>query len=120
TPEAVGDFKHKMLHLVGGNLKKLELDRLFEELQKQVGQSIRNAETAAEARQLVRDARSWQLSHRDALRVVRVADGRALLDPGKEYTAKLQGMSQRIQLPELGEIRTQLSQFLAQLKDAVE
>jgi hypothetical protein len=120
TPEAVGDFKHKMLRLLGGNLRKLGLDRLVEELEQKVGQLIRNAETAAEARQLVRDVRSWLLTHRDSLRVVRVADGRALLDVGKEYTAKLQGMSQRIQMQELGEVRTNLSQFLGQLKDAVE
>jgi len=43
-----------------------------------------------------------------------------LLDLGKEYAAKLQGMSQRIQMAELGEVRTQLSQFLGQLKDAVD
>ena len=46
--------------------------------------------------------------------------GRALLDVGREYTSKLQGMSQRIQLQELGEVRTQLSQFLIQVKEAIE
>jgi hypothetical protein len=120
TPDAVGDFKHKMLRLLGGSLKTLELDSLAEELEKQVAQIIRSAETAAEARQLVRDVRSWQLTHRDAHRVVRVADGRALLDVGKEYTAKLQGMSQRIQLQELGEVRTQLALFVSQVKEAIE
>ena len=120
TPDAVGDFKHKMLRQTGGSLKALELDSLAEELEKQVAQIIRNAETAAEARQLVRDVRSWQLTHRDAHSVVRVADGRALLDVGREYTSKLQGMSQRIQLQELGEVRTQLSQFLIQVKEAIE
>jgi hypothetical protein len=30
APEAVGDFKHKMLHIVGGNLKKLELETQFQ------------------------------------------------------------------------------------------
>jgi hypothetical protein len=120
APDVVGDFKHKMLRLTGGNLKKLDLQTLFVELEKQVGQIVRNAETAAEARQLVRDVRSWLMSHGDATRVVRVADGDVLLRVGKEYTAKLQGMSQRMQMPDLGEVRTQLSEFLIQLKEAIE
>jgi len=120
APDAVGDFKHQLVRLIGGNLKKLELNELCELLEKYVGQIVRNAETAAEARQLIRDVRSWQMSHGNAHRVVRVAEGAALLNLGKGYASKLQGMSQRIPLPELGEVRTQLSAFLTQLKDAVE
>jgi hypothetical protein len=60
------------------------------------------------------------LAHRDAFRAGRVAEARALFDVGKEYAAKLQGMSQRIQLRELAEVRTQLSQFQAQLKEAID
>jgi hypothetical protein len=120
APDVVGDFKHKMIRLTGGNLKKLDLLTLFAELEKHVAQIIRNVETAAEARQLVRDVRSWITSHADASRVVRVADGDALLRLGKDYTTKLQGMSQRIQLPDLGEARAQLSEFLVRLKEAIE
>lgn len=120
TPDAVGEFKHKMLRLTGGNLKRLELDSEVDGLEKHVGQVIRNAETAAEARQLLRDVSSWLTSHGDAHRVVRVADGDALFAVGKEYAAKLQGMAQRIQMPDLAEARTQLSQFLSQLKNATE
>jgi hypothetical protein len=120
APDAIGDFKHQLVRLIGGNLKKLELNDLFELLEKHVGQIVRNAETAAEARQLIRDVRSWQMSHGNAHRVVRVAEGDALLNTGKGYASKLQGMSQRITLPELGEVRTQLSEFLTQLKDAIE
>jgi hypothetical protein len=120
TPDAVGDFKHRMLRLFAGSLKTLELDNLVQELEKHVAQTIRNAETAAEARQLVRDVRSWLLTHRDVFRAARIAEARGLLDVGKEYASKLQGMSQRIQLQELAEVRTSLSQFQSQLKEAVD
>jgi hypothetical protein len=120
TPEAVGDFKHKMLRLLEGNLKKLGLDSLVVDLEKHVAQAIRNAETAAESRQLIRGVRSWMFSNQTAGRISRVADGRSLLDVGKEFTSKLQGMAQRIQSQEIGDLRTQLSQFLAQIKDGVD
>ena len=120
TPVAVGDFKHKMVRLLGGNLKILELDPLVEELEKHVSKAVRNAESAAEARQLVRDVRSWLTSHADAHRIVRVADGSELLKVARDYSSKLQGMVQRIQMPELGEVRTQLAQFMAQLKETIE
>jgi hypothetical protein len=118
TPSAVGDFKHKMLRVIGGNLKKLGLDDLFQELETRTGQIIRNAETAAEAHQLVRDVRSWLTSHADVMRLVRVAEIRGLREVGRDFLAKLRGMSERIQMPEIGEARTQLSEALATMKDA--
>ena len=120
TPDAVGDFKHKMSRLLGANLKKLSLDNLAADLEKHVAQAIRNAETAAESRQLIRDVRSWMFSNQGASRISRVADGRSLLEVGKEFTSKLQGMAQRIQSQEIGDLRTQLSQFLTQIKDGVD
>ncbi|MFN7609953.1 MAG: hypothetical protein ACK5QX_03295 [bacterium] len=118
--DAVGEFKHRMINQMGVSLKKLKLVALFDELTKHVNHAIRNAETAAEARQLVRDVRSWIGAHNEAVRVVRVADGRVLLDAGRAYTANLQSMSRKIAMPELGEARTQLSQFTGQLKEAVD
>jgi len=120
TPDAVGDFKHKMSRLLGGNLKKLSLDNLAADLDRHVTQAIRSTETAAESRQLVRDVRSWMLSNQASSRISRVADGRSLLEVGKEYTSKLQGMAQRIQSQEIGDLRTQLSQFLTQIRDGVD
>ena len=120
TPDAVGEFKHQMLRQTGNNLKKLELDAQFEQLEKRVGDILRNAETVAQSRQLVRDVQSWLVSHGDAHRVIRVADGDALVGVGKEYAAKLEGMSRRIEMPQLAEVRAQLSEFLTQLKNAIE
>jgi hypothetical protein len=109
-----------MSRLLGGSLKKLGLDSLVTDLEKHVVQAIRNAETAAECRQLIRDVRSWMLANQGASRISRVADGRALLEVGKEYTSKLQGMTQRVQSQEIGDLRTQLSQFLTQIRDGVD
>jgi hypothetical protein len=59
-------------------------------------------------------------AHGDAHQTVRVAESRALLDAGKDLGSKLVGMSQRILLPELGEVRTELSEALASIKQAIE
>jgi hypothetical protein len=113
----VGDFKHKMLYTIGGNLKKLGLEAQVEELEKHTLQVIRKAETMAEAHQLIRDVKSWLTTHGDAVRIVRVAEIRGLREVGNDFSRKLQGMAGRIQVPEIVETRTQLSGFLAKLKD---
>lgn len=118
TPDAVGDFKHKMLRLIGGNLNKLGLDDLYKSLEEHTRQVVRNAETAVEAQQTIRDVNLWLMSHGDATRFVRVAELQALRQVGKEYASTLKGLSQRIQMPEIGEVRTKLSETLGRMKDA--
>ena len=118
TPEAVGDFKHKMLRLVGSNLNKLGLTALSEELERHTKHVIRQAETIAEANQLVRDIHSWLDQHADALRLMRVAEIRGLRDVGKKFSAKLQGMSRRIEMNEISALRAQLADFLVKLQEA--
>ena len=117
TPDAVGDFKHKMLRLVGGNLKKLGLDELYQELEAHTNQVVRNVETAVEARQLIRDVQFW-LTSNQAKRFVRVAELRDQHQVGKDFASKLQGLSMRIQMPELGEVRSRLSVALGDMKNA--
>jgi hypothetical protein len=118
APDAVGDFKHRMVRLVGGNLKRVGLGELALEVETRTAAIIRQAETIAEAHQLVRNVSSWLTTHGDPARVVRVAELRSLRDVGKDFSSKLQGMSERISLAELGPIRTKLSTFLTKLKDA--
>ncbi len=118
APDAIGDFKHKMLHLIGKNLKKLGLEAQAQQVETQTLLVIKQAETIVEARQLLRDVQSWLTAHGDASRVVRVAEIRALKDVGNDYARKLQGLSERIQLPEIAQVRTQLSEFMTKLKDA--
>ena len=118
TPEAVGDFKHKMLRLVGSNLNRLGLTALSEELEAHTKHVIRRAETIAEASQLVRDTQSWLDQHADALRLMRVAEIRGLRDVGKKFSTKLQGISRRVEMNQLSLLRTQLVDFLAKLQEA--
>ena len=118
SPDAVGDFKYKMLTLTGGNLKKLGLSDLYELLEKRTSEIIRNVETAADANQLIRDAKLWSTSHGDATRFIRVSQLRSLQKVGGEFSSKLQGMSRRIEMPELNLVRTQLSEMLLAMKKA--
>ena len=60
----------------------------------------------------------WITSHIDATKFVRVAELRALHQVGKDYSSKLQGLSKRVQMPEIGEIRTRLSETLNKMKNA--
>ena len=118
SPSGVGDWKHKMVRLTGGNLKTLTLDDLYEALEQHVSFLLRNVETAAEASQLMRDVASYLAQNRDACRIVRVAELRGLKDVGREFSNRSQGMARRIDLAELSETRTQLADFLRQMKDA--
>lgn len=118
TPEAVGDFKHVMLRKIRGNLIKLGLTELSDELEQHTRRAIKQAETIAEANQLIRDVRSWIDSNVDALRLARVAKIRGLKDVGRAFSSRLQGMSRRIKMEEITSVRTQLVSFLSQLKEA--
>jgi hypothetical protein len=118
SPDKVGDFKHKMLRLVGGNLKKIELIELYEQLESQVNFLISNVETTAEARQLIRDVSSWVDQHIDACRIIRIAEVRGFREIGKNYSSKLQGMARRIEMPEINDVRQRLADFLSKLKDS--
>ena len=118
TPAAVGDFKHKMLLQVDGNLKKLGLDKQSQDLEAHTAKAIRNVETIAEAHQQIRDAQSWLTANGDVRRLIRVAELRDQQQVGKEHASKLQGMSLRVQMPEIGELRNKLSIALGTIKDA--
>ncbi|MCF7668885.1 MAG: hypothetical protein K9N48_03810 [Verrucomicrobia bacterium] len=116
APDVIGDFKHIMLNVLGKNLKKLGMEKEYEELEKRTMELVRNADTAAEARQLLRDVDSWLDQHADRIPIERVSKLREFRDIGKKYSSKLQGISRRINLQELSEARTRLSEFLSKLK----
>ena len=120
APSIVGDWKHKMLRLTGGNLKALSLEEQYNALEQRVLLLARNAESVAEARQLVRDVGNWLAQHTDACRIVRVAAIRGLVEIGKGFASRLQGMGTRVALPEVSEMRSRLADSLQQLKDAQE
>ncbi len=115
SPEAVGEFRHEMLKIVGTNLKRLGLASLYETLETHTTRVVRNAQTAADARQLLRDVQSWLQMNADACRIIRVAELRGLVATGKEFVAKLQAMSRRIELAELSDTRHRLAEFIVQI-----
>jgi len=117
-PDTIGEFKHKMLSKIGGNLKSLGLDEQFEQLKERVSYLVRNAETAAEARQLVRDVNNWIYEHKEVLRNPRVSEIRGLKDVAKGYADKLRGMAKRLEMQELHDTRSRLADFTETLKAA--
>jgi len=94
------------------------LNALSEELKRHTKQMIRQAETIAEANQLLRDVRSWLDQHADASRLMRVAEIRGLRDVGKKFSANLQGISRQIEMNEISTLRIQLADFLIKLQEA--
>ncbi|MBU3932524.1 MAG: hypothetical protein KKF01_08805, partial [Proteobacteria bacterium] len=117
APDKVGDFKHKMINLTGGNLKKIGLGAQVEQVETHTLYVIRKVQTTVDARQLLRDVQSWLTAHGDAVRIVRIAEIRGFRGVGTDFSRKLQGMAERIQIPEIAETRTRLSTFLTKLKD---
>lgn len=117
-PDTIGEFKHKMLSKVGGNLEVLGLDDQLQQLRERVSYLVSKSETAAEARQLLRDVNNWLHEHYEILRIPRVAEIRGLKDIAEGYAKKLRDMSQRIEMQELQEARTNLAEFTEKLKAA--
>ncbi len=118
SPDQVGQFKHFMINVVGSNLKKLDLDDLYSSLESHTMGLIRRVEVAAEARHLLRTVSSWLDQNTDAFRVPRLAHLRGLKEVGTDFSNKLKGMSTRIQLAELTETRSRITNFLNELKKA--
>jgi len=117
SPTEIGDFKHKMLNLVGGNLKKLGLNSQYNDLETRTSLLTRKAEIAVDARQLVRSINSWIQPHADLDRIIRIAKIRGLKDVGKDYSNKLLEMSKQIDLDDLSEVKITLDNFLIKLKE---
>ncbi len=116
-PDKIGYFKHWLLDLVGGNLRKLGLIAQYEELENRTSELVKRAETTAQAKQLVREIQSYFIQNKeDAFRIVRVAKIRSLLKIGNEYKSQIEELSSQIKLDILNEILTQLFEFLNNLK----
>lgn len=117
SPDSVGEFKHKMIYQVGGNLKILGLTQQHEQLEERTRLVIKKAETIVEAHQLRRDVELWITQHGDVGRLGRLAEIRGLLTVGTEYARKLQGMAERVKDdPTISESRAKLSDFAEMLK----
>ena len=116
NPVEVGDFKHKMIRVIGSNFKKIGLENEFAQIEQHTTNVIKNAEAIAEARQLLRDVQSWIAAHMDSTKIGRIVEIRELKKIGSEYAKKLQGLVQRTNLADIAQVRSQLSEFMQTLK----
>lgn len=119
TPDAVGDFKHKMIHSVGKNLDKLNLDNLKDALVKHTKSTIRKVESISAAKQLAIEIELWLTRHAQATRFVRVAELRALQKVGIDYTEKLRGIPSYAEGQKIAEIRLNLSNRIDDIKKSI-
>lgn len=116
SPSDVGDFKHKMIRVIGEHLKKIGLEAEFEELEQYTLTAVRNAEFIAQSNQLIRDTENWILSNNKEGGIGRIVTIRALLKDSEQYKKKLKEIYKRIDRPELAQIQGQLSNFIHTLK----
>lgn len=117
TPDAVGDFKHRMLRLTHTNLKNLGLDALCAKLNDHTRDVIKNVEAEAETHRLLTEVGLWLTTHGNATRFVRVAELRALRKVGEEYSSKLRKLKSQRQASEVTNVRNRLLATLGLMRD---
>ena len=117
SPEQLGDFKHYLLSKVGGNLKKLGLNDLYEEVIKKVQDVTKLAEETVKAKQLNRDIESFlQMNDESVFTMPRLAKLRGLQKTAQEYISKSKEISPDL-IYILNESITELHQFVNRLKE---
>ncbi|WP_321495582.1 hypothetical protein [uncultured Desulfobacter sp.] len=118
NPEQVGNFKHHLGSKVCKNLELLNLPEEAEQLKKWVNDQVKNSQVQAEAARLIQDVDSWLTENSEVFRIVRIAQIRSLLVPGKEYDKRLKTASGKVSLTEMDGIRSRVSAFIKNLKEA--
>ena len=118
NPEQVGNYKHHLGVKVCKNLELLNLPEEAEQLKTWVNEQVRNSQVQAEAARLIQDVDSWLTENSEVFRIVRIAQIRSLLVPGKEYERKLRTAAGRVSLAEMDDVRSRVSAFIKHLKEA--
>ncbi len=118
APDEVGNFKHQMIHLIGKNIKGLGLEDEYSKIDAHTSAAVKNVEVISEARQLIQQVDNWLLQNSNVVRLPKVAQMRNLLQTGKSYSAKLNGLSKRVQMPAINERRSRVLEFAKQLRDS--
>ncbi len=113
--DQIGEFKHKMLDRTGRNLKALELPDQLVLLEKRVDFLIKNAQTAADAHDLLRQVQMLLDQQGAVSRITRITEIRRYREMVKSLSGKVLGMARRIDLPEVVTAREALSKFQSQL-----
>lgn len=120
SPDEAGTFKHLMLKQVGKNLKELNLEEEHEKLEAHTNAVIKNIVNISEARQLIHTVNNWLVQHVNVTRLPKILEIRRLFQASKDYVLKLKGLAQRVQMPEITEVRKKLAEFAKLLRDCEE
>jgi len=117
-PDQIGKFKHWLLDLVGGNLRKLGLIEQYNEIEKRAYEVTEWAEKTAQVKQLARDIQSFlQINREDAFRIIRLAKIRGLQKTARDYISEAEELSSEITLEILNDNLIHLLQFMNKLKE---
>jgi hypothetical protein len=118
NPDQLGDFKHYLLNLVGGNLKKLGLEDFYQEIEIKVRSLTELAEVSAQAKQLDRDIQSFlQMDEESLYKVLRLAKIRGLQKTANEYISKSTELPPDVTVNILNESISNLYKFINKLKE---
>lgn len=118
NPDQLGDFKHYLLDLVGGNFKKLDLEDLYKEIENKARYVTKLADDSAKAKQLARDIQSFiQVNEESAFRILRLGKIRGLQKTAKEYITKSKELPPDLTVKILNESIANLYKFINILKE---
>lgn len=115
SPDAVGEFKHTMLHKLREDLSRLELPDLKDKLERRVLALVRNAEAVANANELVRSTESWMLQHADCCSSPRVKQIQELLEECNSQLESLKSVGKKLDQENINTTIEKMSSFLDKL-----
>lgn len=120
-PESIVEFKERMLNKVGGNLRILGLERLYNELEQHVEETMKYVELISEANELLDDVNAWlKTKNTGKRRGRRISEIRDLRDSCKSHSRNLQEVLEKltnVRVKEKEEITKTLSELTAFLKE---
>jgi len=116
SPEEIGNFKHKMIHLIGNNLKIVQLSELFQKLEKYTIDVVSHAEEIVNARQLKQYIQDWIKMHRDEVNRKQISQLRNLRKHGTEYLEDIKNINPKIKKTYLDDAQLQLEKFIENLQ----
>ncbi|MHB8993699.1 MAG: hypothetical protein ACYC63_00445 [Armatimonadota bacterium] len=117
-PDDVATFKHRLQEVVAPALARLQLQVQSAALEQHVTKLIAEVAVRGDVQRLCAEVRDWMLANADARLLPRVARLRALIEVGKAFGTKLQGLSRRCSTVELNDQRQHLAAHLAGLREA--
>ena len=115
SPSAIGDFKHKMIRVLGKELKRIGLEEEFKQIESHTKKSVKNAELIADAKEACRHIHAWISEHDGEIKIPRMAEVKALKEKGQDYSTTLQNLENRINIPEITSLRAPLAEIIQKL-----